>query len=57
MAVQVTVPRSLSPRQQRLLEELAQEEEVSTARAAENPGQEGFFKKLWHSWKAWGQKQ
>jgi molecular chaperone DnaJ len=58
--VQVTVPRSLSPRQQRLLEELAQEEggpAAATAQAAENPGQEGFFQKLWHSWKAWGQKQ
>jgi molecular chaperone DnaJ len=56
--VQVTVPRSLSAKERRLLEELAREGgEPAQAQAANHPGSEGFFKKLWHSWKSWSQKR
>jgi molecular chaperone DnaJ len=47
----VVVPRSLSPRQQQLLEELAKEEPVSQPQAAaDHPNQEGLLMKLWLSW-------
>jgi molecular chaperone DnaJ len=48
--VKVAIPRSLSPRQQHLLKELAQEEGVATAQAQGAPEQdEGLLKKLWHT--------
>ncbi len=57
LEVQVTIPRSLTPQQQRLLEEWAREEGPAAAQAAGNPGHEGFFTRLWHSWKTWNQKR
>jgi molecular chaperone DnaJ len=49
--VKVVVPRTLTPRQQQLLGELAKEEPASRPRAVGDTHQEGLFKKLWHSWK------
>ncbi len=46
--VQVHIPRSLTPRQQELLKELALEEGTSPVPLEDN-AQEGFLKKLWHS--------
>lgn len=49
--VRVTIPRTLTERQQHLLEDLAREEGVE-AKAQANPGQdqeEGIISKLWHS--------
>jgi molecular chaperone DnaJ len=55
--VRVTIPRNLTPRQQELLQDWVKDEPEGQAgpqKAAppQNPGQEqeGFFKKLWHSW-------
>ncbi len=49
--VQVTIPRSLSVRQQQLLEELAKEEPdlQVKAKAMGDAEDEGLLKKLWHS--------
>ena len=47
--VNVAIPRSLSPRQQHLLKELAKEEPEFHAQAAGHPEEEGLLKKLWHS--------
>ncbi len=54
--VQVTVPRSLTPRQHELLQEWLKEEPVAAplgaqarARAAADPEDEGFLKKMWHT--------
>jgi molecular chaperone DnaJ len=56
--VQVTVPRSLTPRQQELLQEWLKEEPEGAqpvagaqSAAAAGPEEEGFLKKMWHSWK------
>ncbi len=54
VAVRVVVPRTLTPRQQHLLEELAKEEGVEPqAKAAQGSGgqnqDEGILSKLWHS--------
>ena len=49
--VKVAIPRSLNPRQQHLLQELAKEEPEPHAQAAGHPEEEGLLKKLWHSWK------
>ncbi|MHB8067122.1 MAG: molecular chaperone DnaJ [Desulfobaccales bacterium] len=57
--VQVTIPRSLTPKQQELLQEWLKEEPVAAplgaqaqaqARAAA-PEEEGLLKKMWHTWK------
>jgi len=54
VTVQVVIPRTLTPRQQHLLEELGKEEGVE-AQAGAAPGnpdeehEEGILKKLWHS--------
>jgi molecular chaperone DnaJ len=47
--VKVLIPRTLTDRQQHLMEELAKEEPQSHARAAGHPEEEGLLKKLWHS--------
>lgn len=47
--VKVLIPRSLTPSQQKHLEELAKEEPGSYAQGAGHPDEEGLFKKLWHS--------
>ena len=51
--VRVTVPRTLTPRQQHLMEELAKEEGVEAqAKAQGDSGhghEEGLLKKLWHT--------
>ncbi len=54
VTVRVVVPRTLTPRQQHLLEELAKEEGVEPqAKAAQGSGgqnqDEGILSKLWHS--------
>jgi molecular chaperone DnaJ len=48
--VKVLIPRTLSAKQRHLLEELAKEEPQPQARAAQDED-EGFLRKLWHSWK------
>jgi molecular chaperone DnaJ len=48
--VKVAIPRSLNARQQHLLQELAKEEPEPLVQATGNPEEEGFLKKLWHSW-------
>src|SRR5271157_2196114 len=53
--VRVVVPRTLTPRQQHLLEEMAKEEGVETQAKAQAQGssgaehEEGILKKLWHT--------
>jgi molecular chaperone DnaJ len=52
--VQVVIPRTLTPRQQHLLEELGKEEGVEAQAEAAHGGpdeghEEGILKKLWHS--------
>lgn len=50
--VKVTIPRNLTARQRHLLEELAKEEPGIQAGVQADPEEnEGFFKKLWHSFK------
>ncbi|MBI4794860.1 MAG: molecular chaperone DnaJ [Deltaproteobacteria bacterium] len=56
--VKVTIPRQLTPRQQELLQEWVKEEPgggqagggVQSSSMAD-PEEEGFLKKIWHSWK------
>jgi len=59
--VRVTIPRDLTPRQQQLLQEFAQEAPETQARVlGENPGydqDEGILKKLWHTVKDWTHKE
>jgi len=47
--VKVFTPRTLTPRQQQLLEELAKEEPDPHTRVTDHPEEEGLLKKLWHS--------
>jgi molecular chaperone DnaJ len=49
--VKVAIPRSLNPRQQHLLKELAKEEPQSDSQVLgpQDQEHEGFIKKLWHS--------
>jgi len=54
--VQVSIPRNLTPRQQELLQEWIKEEPDAApvgaqVRAAADPEEEGFLKKMWHTWK------
>lgn len=55
MDVRVVVPRTLTPRQQHLLEELAKEEGGEAQAKAQAQGSsgaehdEGLLKKLWHT--------
>jgi molecular chaperone DnaJ len=55
--VRVTIPRQLTPRQQELLQEWVKEEPEGQTMAGPqspsmaNPGEEGFLKKIWQSWK------
>ena len=59
--VQVTVPRSLTPRQQELLQEWVKEEPDAgpvgaQAQARADSEEEGLLKKIWHTWKNRHQK-
>jgi molecular chaperone DnaJ len=50
--VKVLIPRTLSTRQRHLLEELGKEEAPPQAQVGQGHHEdEGFLKKLWHSWK------
>jgi len=61
--VRVTIPKSLTPRQEELLRELAREEGTAqqtrsrkkAAGAKNNPApqEEGLLRRLWHSVKEW----
>jgi molecular chaperone DnaJ len=48
--VKVLIPRTLTAKQRQLLEELGKEEPHAQVQAA-HAEDEGFLKKLWHSWK------
>ncbi|OGP70548.1 MAG: molecular chaperone DnaJ [Deltaproteobacteria bacterium RBG_13_58_19] len=54
--VKVHIPRSLNPRQQELLQELAREEPAYQPLPADTPAEEGLIKKIWNSFKAWNNK-
>jgi molecular chaperone DnaJ len=50
--IKVSIPRHLNTRQEHLLQELAKEEPETQVSVLGNQGEEeGFFKKLWDSWK------
>lgn len=55
--VRVTIPRQITPKQQELLQEWVKEEPGGQAvtgvqsPSTADPGEEGFLKKIWHTWK------